>query len=69
MILGSMEGVSRHGIHDKGCDIYRLVTLIVRDSSSLVLNTKKVFERPLHHTRRKIRADLAVLIFNEFHAK
>ena len=42
---------------------YRMVNLIVRGSSILVIDMKKVFERSLNHTTRKNRADLLLAIF------
>ena len=66
VILGSMEGVSWHGFRDESSNTYRLVALIVRVSSAIVINKKKVFEQPLHHTRRKNRADLVVEFSTNF---
>ena len=58
MILGPMEGVSRHGFRDESSNTYRIILLIVRDSSILVIDMKKVFERSLNHTTRKNTANL-----------
>ena len=58
MILGPMEGVSRHGFRDESSNIHRMILLIVRDSSILVIDMKKVFERSLNHTARKNTANL-----------
>ena len=66
MILGSMEGVSRHGFRDESSNTYRLFTLIVRGSSILGIHIKKVFERSLNHTTRKNRADLVVEFTRDF---
>ena len=43
---------------DESSNTYRMVILIVRGSSILVIDMKKVFERSLNDTTRKNRADL-----------
>ena len=58
MILGPMEGVSRHGFRDESSNTHRMILLIVRGSSILLIDMKKVFERSLNHTARKNTANL-----------
>ena len=66
MILGPMEGVSRHGFRDESSNTYRIILLIVRDSSILVIDMKKVFERSLNYTTRKNTANLLLAFSLDF---
>ena len=63
MISGPMGGVAPHRFRDESSNTNHMVTLSNQVSSILVIDKKKVFERPLNHTRTKITANLVLVFF------